>query len=214
MGAAIFSSRHSERSPILRAHGDEKGVQHDLGGASTTFHFDGRVEGVSYPSLSPPQQDQFKVDFCGEIANLKRWAARENWPECFPSADLRVFVSDEYKISRALLPASIGQRGRMEFPAWKVVAGEAAITHELVHVYFPNGNRFLAEGLAVYLQATIGGNPAFPNFGRPLHEVTRELLHTMVPEFTGANPGSAAEHPARLSGQDRDPESPHTPSWT
>jgi hypothetical protein len=33
----------------------------------------------------------------------------------------------------------------MEFPAWRVMAGEAAIMHELVHVYFPNGNRLLAE---------------------------------------------------------------------
>ncbi len=41
----------------------------------------------------------------------------------------------------------------MEFPAWRVNAGKAAILHELAHVFFPNGNRFLAEGLAVYLQA-------------------------------------------------------------
>jgi hypothetical protein len=71
----------------------------------------------------------------------------------------------------------------MEFPAWKVVAGEAAITHELVHVFFPNGNRLLAEGLAIYLQALIGGNPAFPNFGMPLHDVVGESLSAMVPGF-------------------------------
>jgi hypothetical protein len=52
----------------------------------------------------------------------------------------------------------------MEFPTSRVVAGEAAILHELVHVYFPNGNRMLAEGLAVHLQAQIGRNPAFPSF--------------------------------------------------
>jgi hypothetical protein len=190
MGRAIFSSRRNERLLTSCADRADKGVLHDFDGATTTFHFDGRVEGVSYPSLSPSQQDQFKVDFGREIASLGRWSARENWPACSPSVDLRVFVSDEYKISRALVPASIGQKGRMEFPAWRVVAGEAAITHELVHVYFPNGNRFIAEGLAIYLQATIGGNPAFPNFGRPLHEVARELLRMMVPEFTGANPES------------------------
>jgi hypothetical protein len=49
-------------------------------------------------------------------------------------------------------------------------------------VLFPNGNRFLAEGLAVYLQAEVGGNPAFPNFGTPLHELARELTGRMLPE--------------------------------
>jgi hypothetical protein len=63
--------------------------------------------------------------------------------------------------------------------------------HELVHLVFPNANRFLAEGLAIYVQAEIGGNPAFPNFGRALHVVAREVLQKPVPEF-------AAGQPARL----------------
>jgi hypothetical protein len=150
------------------------------------FDFDGKVGGISYPSLSPSQQQNFKVDFFHELERLSEWALREHRLSLHATR-LEVFVSDEYKISRALLPAAIGQRGRMEFPAWKVVAGEAAIMHELVHVYFGNGNRLLAEGLAVYLQATIGGNPAFPNFGRPLHEMACELLSKMVPEFAGGN---------------------------
>ncbi len=40
-----------------------------------------------------------------------------------------------------------------------------ALLHEIVHIYAPNNNRFLAEGLAVYLHAKLAGNPAFPNFG-------------------------------------------------
>ena len=87
------------------------------------------------------------------------------------------------------MPAAVGQHGRMEIPAWKAVAGEAAVAHELVHVYFPNGNRLLAEGLAVYLQAEIGGNPAFPNFGRPLRETARDMLRKMVPEFANGRAG-------------------------
>ena len=83
-----------------------------------------------------------------------------------------------------------GHPGRMEFPAWRVIAGKAAITHELVHVFFPNGNRFLAEGLAIYLQSAIGANPAFPNFGRPLHDLARKLLQEMVPGFSRGDPSS------------------------
>ena len=81
----------------------------------------------------------------------------------------------------------------MEFPSWRVASRKAAIAHELVHVFFPSGNRFLAEGLAVYLQAEIGGNPAFPNFGRPLHELARELLHEMIPAFSPGHPDSLAQ---------------------
>jgi hypothetical protein len=89
----------------------------------------------------------------------------------------------------------------MEFPAWKVVAGEAPIMHELAHVYFPNGNRFVAEALAIYLQATLGSNPAFPNFGRNLHELARELLLKMVPEF--ARRDSASLEKLRLAELDK-----------
>jgi len=40
-----------------------------------------------------------------------------------------------------------------------------ALLHEIVHIYAPHENRFLAEGLAVYLHAKLAGNPAFPDFG-------------------------------------------------
>jgi hypothetical protein len=42
------------------------------------------------------------------------------------------------------------------------------LLHQIVHVYAPNANRFLAEGLAVYLQAKLGGDPGYPNFGEDL----------------------------------------------
>jgi hypothetical protein len=164
------------------------GALGDFGPFTATFQFAGKVDGITYPSLAPGQQDAFVARFREEVERLRSWCAEERWlPDAFPA--LQIFISDEYRISRALIPAAIGQRGRIEFPAWKIVAGEAAIMHELVHVYFPNGNRFLAEGLAVYLQAKIGGNPAFPNFGRPLHEMAVEVLRRMVPEFASGAPG-------------------------
>jgi len=43
--------------------------------------------------------------------------------------------------------------------------------HEIVHIYAPHRNRFLAEGLAVYLHTTLAGNPAFPNFGEDLRRL-------------------------------------------
>jgi hypothetical protein len=168
--------------------------------ASATFHFDGFVEGVPYPSLSAAQQDVFKADFFKEVASLRAWCRRESWSPS-PPAELQIFVSDEYRISRSLVPASLNRRGRIEFPAWKAIAGEAVIAHELTHVYFPNGNRFLAEGLAVYMQAKIGGNPAFPNFGKPLHEMTRALLAAMVGQFAAEDLASLAK--LRLTDLDK-----------
>jgi hypothetical protein len=134
-------------------------------------------------------QNEFKIDFHKDMARLAAWAATQRW-SALPISKLQVVVSNRYKISRSLVPAWSGHAGNMEFPAWRVIARKAAIAHELVHVFFPNGNRLLAEGLAVYLQAEIGGNPAFPNFGRPLHDLTHELLRGMVPGFSRADPSS------------------------
>jgi hypothetical protein len=168
---------------------------------ATAFSFLGRVQGIDYPSLSPAQQHQFRADVHAELDILKNWCALKDWvPMAFP-AELRIFVSDEYKNSKSLLPAAVGQHGRMEFPAWKVVAGEAPIIHELVHVYFPNGNRFVAEMLAIYLQAALGRNPAFPNFGRPLHQMACDLLPKMLPELSRADAASLEK--IRLIGLDK-----------
>jgi hypothetical protein len=153
-----------------------------------TFSFEpGSTNHASQPT--PIQQNEFRLDFCREIARLDQWTADRQW---LPSAvaELHVAISDRYKISKSLVPAWFSRAGHMEFPAWRVIARKAAITHELAHVFFPNGNRFLAEGLAVYLQAEIGGNPAFPNFGRPLHKLVSELLQEIVPEFSSGDPQS------------------------
>ena len=151
-------------------------------GPAATFKFESSIEAQVEHGLTSATQDEFKRDFFREVARLHQWAVEQDWiPATEPA--LHVVVSDSYRISKSLVPAWNGQRGRMEFPAWRVIGRKAAIAHELVHVFFPNGNRFLAEGLAVYLQAELGGNPAFPNFGRPLHALARERLQEMVPEL-------------------------------
>ena len=61
----------------------------------------------------------------------------------------------------------------MEFPARRIMAREAAIAHELVHVFFPSGNRFLAEGLATYLQAAMRKS-GVSKFRQALHKNVQE----------------------------------------
>ncbi len=157
----------------------------DLNGASTkSIQFD-----FSATDLPAARQNEFQVDFSRDLARVEQWMADRTWP-AMASPALRAIVSDRFRISKSLVPAWSGRAGEMQFPTWRVAARKAAIAHELLHVFLPNGNRLLAEGLAVYLQAEIGGNPAFPNFGRPLHDLVRELAPKMVSEFRPGNPAS------------------------
>ena len=150
---------------------------------------DNRVEKIDFEfecvrdgtgALTEANRIEFKDDVCREIGRLQKWAADRDWIGS-PVPELDIIVSDRYSISKSLVPAWSGRLGYMEFPTWRVAARKAAILHELVHVFFPNGNRFLAEGLAVHLQDSIGGNPAFPNFGKPLHRNVCELLLEKTP---------------------------------
>ncbi|MGH9810580.1 MAG: hypothetical protein ACRD9W_25600 [Terriglobia bacterium] len=179
IGAAADVARlHLPADPILLSGSN-------LNGASTkSVQF-----GFPATDLPAARRDEFKADFSRDLARVEQWMADRIW-SAMASPALRVVVSDRFRISKSLVPAWSGQAGEMQFPTWRVAARKAAIAHELVHVFLPNGNRLLAEGLAVYLQAEIGGNPAFPNFGRPLHDLVRELAPKMVAEFRFGNPAS------------------------
>ena len=92
------------------------------------------------------------------------------------SAPIRIHVSSAYRISRALVPGHFGNRGFLEMPLRAARENTGTLLHEIVHIYAPHHNRFLAEGLAVYLQATLAGNPAFPNFGKDLRRLAAQSL--------------------------------------
>ena len=70
----------------------------------------------------------------------------------------------------ALIPAWRGERRQMIFGAKRVDAG-GCDRAAMIHVYAPNANRFLAEGLAVYGHDLLGGPPACPNFGKSLDDI-------------------------------------------
>ena len=161
------------------------------------FEFECARDGTA--ALTEAQRIEFQDDVCREIIHLQEWAADLDWIE-FPVPELKIIVSDRYSISKSLVPAWSGRRGYMEFPTWRVASRKAAIMHELVHVFFPNGNRFLAEGFAVHLQDFIGGNPAFPNFGKPLHRNVIERLLEMTSPNSSEDPlGLRQIHLAELA---------------
>lgn len=120
--------------------------------------------------LTLPQADAY----C-RYAVRERQKVEEYWGPTW-TAPIRIHVSREYRISRALVPAYQGNRGFLEMPTRRVGDGTGALLHEIVHVYAPHRNRFLAEGLAVYLHTKLAGNPAFPNFGDDLRRLAASAL--------------------------------------
>lgn len=88
---------------------------------------------------------------------------------------ITINVSGRHRIPMALVPAWRGQRGLFLLPSRAVRQNRPPAVHETTHICAPNGNRMLAEGLAVFLQSRFGDNPAFPNFGRSLEGQLRRI---------------------------------------
>jgi len=114
------------------------------------------------------------MDYC-RYAVAERAKVEAFWGPTW-TEPIRIRVDPKYQISKALLPAFRGNRGFMEMPLVRMRRGNGALLHEIVHIYAPHENRFLAEGLAVYLQQRMGGNRAFPNDGEPLARLAARHL--------------------------------------
>lgn len=115
--------------------------------------------------VRPRAAAEFQTELQRARVKVSEW-----WGATF-DGPIVVEIDTQRALSMALVPAWRGERGQMIFGAKRVQTGEAATVHEVIHVYAPNANRFLAEGLAVYGHDLLGGPPAYPNFGRNLHEI-------------------------------------------
>jgi hypothetical protein len=174
---------------VLGKAANSKKLKFD-GDLRASFEFGGRFGDDSFPSVSPDRQKRFQAEFVQQFKRVQAQLSNYNWlssekslpPRVIegpyqPRTDLHVFISEMYSLSKSLVPAWFGQRGWMEFPAYRVAAGQASIGHELVHILFPNGNRMLAEGLAVYLQYKLFPEIAvYPNFRAPLESLISDFL--------------------------------------
>ena len=129
---------------------------------------------VEYPpALSPQTARDFAALLASERSRIRQW-----WGATFEN-EIRVKIVDERGPSMALVPAWRGEHGVMRMPLVRVKGNDAASLHELVHIYAPNANRFLAEALAVYAHEHLKGRRAHPNFGRDLHEMAAATTSTM-----------------------------------
>lgn len=120
-----------------------------------------------------------------------------NWWGPSFKGPFNIEVRDDRGPAMALIPAWKGNRGDMLFRARNRI--NPAITHEMTHVFAPNGNRFLAEGLATYSQEHLSDAEAYPNFGRDLHNAARELAEKA--DFAALD---AMATPSRLKTDDLD----------
>jgi len=165
--------------------------------ATTLLTHDSRAAGCQNPSITITPAagrqgtaiKQFERDLRSAIAKVCGW-----WGETFSGA-YRVTVTEGGGPSMALVPAWRGERGQMLFRAPALNRGQAATVHEVTHVFAPNANRFLAEGLAVYAHEHLHGPGAFPNFGADLDALARR--------YAGRADIAALERiatPARLTG--------------
>ncbi len=119
--------------------------------------------------LSRSEAEKYCRYATGERKKVEKfWGA--TWQE-----PIRIEVSSSFTIARSLVTNG-GKPGKTEMPLARVRDGSGALLHEITHSYAPNANRFLQEGLAVYLQDKIGGNLSFPNFGRKLHVLAASAL--------------------------------------
>jgi hypothetical protein len=108
---------------------------------------------------------KFQTQMQDARAKVRAW-----WGATFEEK-IAIETTPDRMLSMALTPAWRGERGSMSFGSKRVDDNQAASIHEMIHVYAPNANRMLAEGLAVYGHEHLGGNAAYPTFGKDLHRV-------------------------------------------
>ena len=150
---------------------------------------------ISAPPLSRGDQQAFVATFRAELTKVCDW-----WGGDF-AGPYRIEIEDSRGTSMALIPAWRGNHGQVIFRMRTIRQGTSPITHEIVHAVAPNGNRFLAEGLATHAHDTLGGQSAFPNFGNDLHARARQFANDAdMPALEGL------AVPARLQLPDLQPQ--------
>ena len=188
--------------PALHHDGDTTDLPSGESCSGIAIDFDDPAADRDDLVLTSVQKQTFRADIAREQVAVRNWFGRQQWlPDMTP--DLNVEVSarfQNFKIPGACLVRPARPDGISELSR-RHRSGRHRT--RIDHVYFPNANRFLAEGLALWIQAEIGSNPAFPNFGKPLHALACEILADILPEFHfGRQNGVDSFAPLHLSDLD------------
>jgi len=125
---------------------------------------------IESENLSGYDEKGFEQVLRAAIKKVCTW-----WGPTYTGA-FTINIEDSRGPSMALVPGWRGNRGTMLFRTRPTKAGRTAVTHEVVHVFAPNGNRFLAEGLAVYAHEHLGGRQAYPLYHHELDGAAKQYL--------------------------------------
>jgi len=126
-------------------------------------------EGISVVSAELTHKEA--MSYC-EYAVRERKKVEKYWGPTWQEP-IVVKVGSGYAIAQALV-INGGKPGVVEMPLARARDRTGALLHELTHNYAFSANRFLYEGLGVYLQDKVGAARSFPNFGRPLDNAAAE----------------------------------------
>ena len=125
---------------------------------------------IDAENMGGSDEKDFETALRASIVKVCKW-----WGPTF-AGPFKINIEDNRGPSKALTPGWRGNRGAMLFRTRTTRAGLSVITHEVVHVFAPNGNRFLAEGFAVYAQERFEGHKGYPTFGKELHQAAKKFL--------------------------------------
>ena len=131
----------------------------------TTKHFL-----IDYAEISKPEALSFGKTADRAYEMVTEFLGTPQEHEFLRVKRIHMFIRSQFRIPRTLIFLWRGEN-RMEMPVHRVRDGKANLIHEISHSLAPSRNRFLAEGLAVYLEERFGNLSAFPTFGRPVQDL-------------------------------------------
>ncbi len=120
---------------------------------------------IDYLGITHQEVIEFGKKADKAYAIVKRFVGNLPKHEFIRVQQVKMVIRPEFRIPKTLISLWRGQN-RMEMPVHRVRDGRAPLIHETTHSLSPSRNRFLAEGLAVYLEEKFGTLNAFPTFGR------------------------------------------------
>ena len=120
---------------------------------------------IDYLGITRQEVIEFGKKADKAYAIVKRFVGNLPKHEFIRVQRVKMVIRPEFRIPKTLMSLWRGQN-RMEMPVHRVRDGRAPLIHETTHSLSPSRNRYLVEGLAVYLGEKFGTLNAFPTFGR------------------------------------------------
>lgn len=136
---------------------------------------------ITYEDISPEMAQKFAEQAEKASGDITAYLSKK-----YRRGRIYIYISDKYDMPRTtkdnevLIPAN---RVRGDSGGPPEIAGRGpAIVHELTHIIAPSQgkpNRYLDEGLAVFMQEKFGAGKSYPNMGEDVHQVTMRLIKTV-----------------------------------